>query len=157
VVTGAAAAAAAEAAVGTTAAKATAMGVGSTIALAGTALAIALWPSTMGEYVVADPNNGRSKPHGGELHDRTIDEIIDGLKRDPSVTNIRKNQVQVDIHGNRVGNNRPDIQHDSNDIQYDKGGKHVIIEVDNIPKNSDSHVEEIQKNDPNAVVVPILL
>ena len=26
--------------------------------------------------------------------------------------NIRKNQTQVDINGNKVGNNRPDIQYD---------------------------------------------
>ena len=33
---------------------------------------------------------------------------------------IRKNQVQVDVNGNKVGNNRPDIQ-------YDYEGKHYVI------------------------------
>lgn len=37
------------------------------------------------------------------------------------MTNIRKNQKQVDIDGNVVGNNRPDIQ-------FDKQGKHTNIE-----------------------------
>ncbi|MBR5831759.1 MAG: hypothetical protein IKY79_04000 [Bacteroidales bacterium] len=38
---------------------------------------------------------------------------------DSDATEIRKNQVQVDVNGNKVGNNRPDIQ-------YDYEGKHRV-------------------------------
>lgn len=56
-------------------------------------------------------------------HNEKIDNMINILKKDKDVTNIRNNQKQVDIDGNVVGNNRPDIQ-------FGKQGKHTNIEYD---------------------------
>ena len=55
------------------------------------------------------PNGGIAKQHGGLLHDKAIDECISDINKCGG-SNIRKNQVQVDINGIKVGNNRPDIQ-----------------------------------------------
>ena len=60
--------------------------------------------------------------------------------------NIRKNQTQVDINGNKVGNNRPDIQ-------YDIDEKHINVEFDAKPANGTKHQQTILKNDPNAIVI----
>ena len=49
------------------------------------------------------PNSGIAPPHGGKEHNNKIDNLIDRLQRDPGVSNIRKNQQQVDIQGNTVG------------------------------------------------------
>jgi hypothetical protein len=70
---------------------------------------------------------------------------VDELKQDSSVTDIRKNQVQVDVNGNRVGDNRPDLQ-------YNKDGCHYCVEYDNSLDNSVRHGEVIRANDPNARV-----
>ena len=75
------------------------------------------------------PNDGNAKPHGNNNHNDAIDNRIDDLKKDPSVTDIRKNQQQVDVDGNKVGTNRPDVQ-------YNKDGCHHCVEYDNVPKNS---------------------
>ena len=90
-------------------------------------------------------NGGVAKPHGGTAHDAAIDTEIARLQQDPAVTNIRKNQQQVDINGNKVGTNRPDIQ-------FDKNGRHHCIEFDMNPSNGGRHETVIQKNDPNAQV-----
>lgn len=90
-------------------------------------------------------NGGDAKKHGNEKHNDAIDKKVKELKQDPSVTNIRKNQQQVDKNGNKVGTNRPDVQ-------YDKDGCHHCVEFDNIPKNSQNHGEVIQRNDPEAVI-----
>ncbi|PUA29167.1 MAG: hypothetical protein B0W54_00730 [Cellvibrio sp. 79] len=91
------------------------------------------------------PNGGDAKPHGNEKHNNAIDKKVDELKKDPSVTNIRKNQQQVDKDGNKVGTNRPDVQ-------YDKDGCHHCVEYDNVPKNSENHGTVIGANDPDAVI-----
>ena len=65
------------------------------------------------------PNGGNAKPHGGKEHDDAIDDEIAELKKDPTVRNVRKNQQQVDVNGDKVGLNRPDIQ-------YDKGNTTTI-------------------------------
>ena len=65
------------------------------------------------------------------------------LKKDDKVTNIRKNQKQVDINGDVVGNNRPDIQ-------YDKNGVHTNVEYDTRKFSSNKHKKTLEKNDPNA-------
>jgi hypothetical protein len=75
------------------------------------------------------PNGSNAKPHGGVVHNNAIDEHIDRLKADPKVTNIRKNQQQVDVKGDKVGTNRPDIQ-------YDKGGCHYCVEYDQSARNT---------------------
>ena len=93
------------------------------------------------------PNQGIAKPHGGPAHDGAIDRRIEELKTDPSVTNIRKNQVQVDVEGRRVGNNRPDVQ-------FDRCGIHHCVEYDTRPRNSVRHGQVIQQRDPNAVFEP---
>ncbi len=95
-------------------------------------------------------NGGRAKPHGGNKHNSIIDQKINDILNLDGVTEIRKNQIQVDVDGNRVGNNRPDIQ-------YDKDGVHYNIEVDNSHKNSINHGKTIQKNDPNSNVELIII
>ena len=96
------------------------------------------------------PNNGEAKPHGGDVHDQAIDNLVDQLKQDPEVENIRKNQAQVDADGNKVGNNRPDVQ-------YDKNGSHYNVEYDNVPENSKRHGDVIRANDSKAVTELIIL
>lgn len=63
---------------------------------------------------------------------------------------IRKNQVQVDVNGNKVGNNRPDIQ-------YDYEGKHYVIEIDNRKRTSTMHEKTIRQNDPKCEIKLIIL
>ncbi len=91
------------------------------------------------------PNNGNAKPHGGEKHNGAIDQKVEQVKKDPSVTNIRKNQQQVDVNGKNAGRNRPDVQ-------YDKKGRHHNVEFDNSKKASEKHGTTIKQNDPNAKV-----
>ena len=45
-------------------------------------------------------------------HNSAIDKYIEDMP--PKAKNIRKNQTQVDINGNKVGSNRPDVQYDLN-------------------------------------------
>ena len=90
------------------------------------------------------PNGGIAKQHGGLLHNKAIDEYISDINKCGG-SNIRKNQVQVDINGMKVGNNRPDIQYDFNDIHYN-------VEYDYKIKNSQKHYQTIVDNDPNSVV-----
>ena len=90
------------------------------------------------------PNNGIAKPHGGIKHNSSIDKEVDNIRKQGG-KNIRKNQVQVDVNGNRVGNNRPDIQ-------YDINGEHHNIEFDTKEINSNKHNETIRNNDPNSQV-----
>ena len=89
------------------------------------------------------PNNGFSNPHGGDSHNDRIDKLIERLKRDPEVSNIRKNQRQVDINGNTVGKNRPDVQ-------FDKHGQHTNVEYDTKIGSSKRHQKVIEQNDPEA-------
>ncbi len=91
------------------------------------------------------PNGGNAKPHGNENHNNAIDKKVEELKEDSSVTNIRKNQQQVDKDGNKVGTNRPDIQ-------YDKDGCHYCIEYDHAPKNRRNHKTFIEANHPEAII-----
>ena len=60
--------------------------------------------------------------------------------------NIRKNQTQVDVNGNKVGSNRPDVQ-------YDENGQHVCVEFDTKSENGLKHQQTIQNNDSNAKVI----
>ncbi len=91
------------------------------------------------------PNEGEAKPHGGEKHNEAIDKRIEKLKEEPAVENIRKNQQQVDVEGNNVGKNRPDVQ-------YDKDSCHHCVEYDTVPKNSTKHGEVIKQNDSKVKV-----
>ena len=91
------------------------------------------------------PNGGNAKPHGSPKHNTAIDNKITNLKQDKSVTNIRKNQQQVDVNGKNVGKNRPDIQ-------YDQKGTHVNHEIDTKAANSKKHGIVIKQNDPNSKI-----
>jgi RHS repeat-associated protein len=86
-------------------------------------------------------NDGDCKPHGGQKHNKAIDDYIEKLRNDPEVTDIRKHQVQVDVDGYRVGNNLPDIQ-------FNKGGVHHNIEFDTKPNAAVNHMKAIRSNDP---------
>ena len=88
-------------------------------------------------------NGGNARPHGGPAHNQAIDDEIGQLQGDPSVTNIRKNQVQVDVDGSRVGDNRPDVQ-------YDRDGIHHNVEFDTKRSRSEIHRTTIETNDPAA-------
>ncbi len=91
------------------------------------------------------PNGGNAKSHGGSKHNDAIDTRVNELKSDGEVTNIRKNQTQVDASGKKVGSNRPDVQ-------YDKDGQHHNVEYDNIERNSVKHRDVISRNDPNSKI-----
>ena len=90
---------------------------------------------------LAKANGGVAKKHGGTGHNRAIGNFIANI--DPRATNIRKNQQQVDVNGNKVGNNRPDIQ-------YDLYGIHYNVEYDTKEKLSVKHQNEIHKYDPKS-------
>ncbi len=89
------------------------------------------------------PNGGDAKPHGNADHNKAIDEKIVELKQSGKAEEIRKNQAQVDYDGNKVGNNRPDVQ-------WNTDGVHHNYEVDRTMKNSDRHKKVIEANDPKA-------
>ena len=89
-------------------------------------------------------NQGNSKPHGGKVHNNAIDNYIKDQKQSGN-TDIRKNQCQVDAEGNKIGNNRPDVQFN------DENGYHHNVEFDNDPKKSAKHKETIERNDPNSI------
>ena len=89
------------------------------------------------------PNSGIAPPHGGKEHNKKIDNLIDRLQRDPNVSNIRKNQQQVDVQGNTVGKNRPDVQYDKNEI-------HTNVEYDTQNRSMQHHKKVLPQNDPNA-------
>jgi hypothetical protein len=91
------------------------------------------------------PNGGDGAPHDGEAHNQAIDDRIGQLKQDPTVTNLRKNQQQADVNGNKASTNRPDIQ-------YDRDSVHNVEEYDRRAKSSNAHGVTIKKNDPNASV-----
>ncbi|MFN8337418.1 MAG: hypothetical protein U0T36_00180 [Saprospiraceae bacterium] len=57
---------------------------------------------------------------------------------------VRKNQQQVDINGNSVGTNRPDLQ-------FNKGGNHYNLEWDNSARASARHKRFVSGNDPKAI------
>ena len=90
-------------------------------------------------------NQGVAEKHGGTVHNEVIDSRVKDLKSQEGVTNIRKNQQQVDIDGKRTGTNRPDLQ-------FDRDKQHHVIEFDTVPKNSVRHGEVIQGNDPQAML-----
>ena len=122
--------------------------------LAGLSLASEFLPVSVGDVKDAGkvvkkvassirPNGGIASPHGGKVHNDKIDKLIKILRNDKNVRNIRKNQKQVDIKGNVIGNNRPDIQ-------FDKNGIHTNVEYDTKQSSSDKHKKIIDTNDPDA-------
>jgi RHS repeat-associated protein len=119
------------------------------LSIASEVLPISIGDVKSGEKIIKNihnkitPNNGIASHHGGKIHDEKIDKYVENLKKDDKVTNIRKNQKQVDINGDVVGNNRPDIQ-------YDKNGVHTNVEYDTRKFSSNKHKKTLEKNDPNA-------
>lgn len=95
------------------------------------------------------PNLGANPPHGGPEHEAAIREKEAEVKA-LGATNIRINQVQVDINGDRVGDNRPDLQ-------YDLDGVHHNWEVDRDPARSAAHGVRITANDPQATCTLTML
>jgi hypothetical protein len=77
--------------------------------------------------------------------------MIDELKQNEGNKDIRKNQAQVDANGNKVGNNRPDVQ------WTDEDGVRHYKEYDHNPKSSENHGKVISKNDPKGVVEPEII
>ena len=75
------------------------------------------------------------------MHNDKIDEAINSIPK--GAENIRKNQVQTNFEGYRVGNNRPDLQ-------YDYKGVHYNIEFDIKKNQMEYHKKIIIENDPNA-------
>lgn len=57
---------------------------------------------------------------------------------------IRKNQKQVNFDGNVVGNNRPDIQFDKNNVHYN-------VEFDTKKSTLERHKTIVESNDPNSI------
>ena len=88
------------------------------------------------------PNEGKGRPHGGEKHNKAIDDYIENIRK-ANVEDIRKNQKQVDIDGNTVGRNRPDVQYNKDDVHYN-------VEFDTKEHSSEVHKKVIEKNDPNS-------
>jgi len=91
------------------------------------------------------PNDGNAAPHGGPDHQEAMRQEIENA-RSQGAENIRANQTQVDLHGNSVGNNRPDVQ-------YDLNGDHYNVEFDKNATRSAEHGETIRQNDPDSVCI----
>ena len=70
-------------------------------------------------------------------------DILTTLNNDKDVFDIRVNQTQVNAQGQRVGNNRPDIQYKRRST-----GKQHSVEVDKDKQNMD-HCKDIEANDPD--------
>ncbi len=117
------------------------------IGLSGRASGLSSGPLAAGSNAAKGPrpNGGRGPQHGGPEHNDAIDNLVNDLLSDPSVSNIRKNQQQVDVNGKKVGRNRPDVQ-------YDKDGCHTCVEFDHSARRSLQHGDKIRRNDPKAKV-----
>jgi hypothetical protein len=96
---------------------------------------------------------GGGNVHGGAKHNSEIDQHISKLKlsKNNRVTNIRKHQRQVDINGNEIGRNLPDIQFDFR--QPNETIVHFNVEFDNALQNSIRHNNTIRSNDPSSKVI----
>jgi RHS repeat-associated protein len=87
------------------------------------------------------PNNGDCRPHGGGDHWQLILNLVASLQNHGGVTDIRANQWQVDISGNVVGRNRPDVQWTQDGVRHHR-------EFDRGSTNQ-RHQDDINRNDPN--------
>ncbi len=90
-------------------------------------------------------NNGDSGVHGGVAHNALIDNEIARMKK-AGYTDIRKHQAQVDVNGNKVGSNLPDVQGTINGVRE-------IVEFDTKDSNGIRHEKVIRQNDPNAKII----
>ena len=80
---------------------------------------------------------GRTKSQNDDLI-----AYVEQLKKE-GVDDIRIDQQQVDIHGQKIGSNRPDLQ-------FTKDGKRYYVEWDRTTSGREiGHAERIAANDPN--------
>ena len=91
----------------------------------------------------APPGNGGTTetPHGSPEHDAKVNEEVQKM-RDKNYGDIRKNQTQVDAQGNKVGNNRPDVQGTNPET-----GQREHVDVDRDPNRGVQHDQDIRRND----------
>ncbi len=95
---------------------------------------------------------GRWGPrHGGDAHWQRMQQIANGMER-RGWRDIRINRRQVDVDGNPVGWNRPDIS----GLNPRTGQRHNI-EVDTRGRSSERHLDTLNRNDPNARNTGIVL
>jgi hypothetical protein len=92
----------------------------------------------------APPGNGGTTetPHGSPEHDAKVNEEVQKMQ-DKNYGDIRKNQAQVDAQGNKVENNRPDVQGTNPET-----GQREHVEVDRDPNRGLQHEQDILRNDP---------
>jgi hypothetical protein len=101
--------------------------------------------NAIGEQLgVANANGGVAPKHGGTIHNERIDQWSKKLQNNKGVTDISKNQQQVDINGKLVGKNRPDLQ-------FNYKGNHYNLEWDTKIKSSITHKRIVTGNDPKAI------
>jgi len=98
-----------------------------------------------------DANEGDSPQHGKADHDAAVNKEVKRMQ-DAGHKDIRKNQAQVNAKGEKVGNNRPDVQGTNT-----KTGKREIVEIDRTQKKADKHNKVIKKNDPDAEIINIII
>ena len=91
-------------------------------------------------------NQGKAPQHGSEEHNVEVDKEVERMKQG-DYKDIRKNQTQVDAKGNKVGNNRPDVQ------GINQKGEREYVEIDKNPRSSQRHGEVIKGNDPNGKII----
>ena len=104
-----------------------------------------------------DANGGGGPSHGNPDHNEKIDGWIDGMKQEhgDKLSDIRKNQKQVDANMEVVGTNRPDAQVT---VELEDGTKQrFYYEVDRNQTNSDIHRTTIEGHDPDGIVVTYIL
>jgi RHS repeat-associated protein len=76
---------------------------------------------------------------------RAVADYVNTLQK-LNATDIRVNQQQINIHGERVGINQPDLQ-------YTLSGKRIYVEWDRVPASrAIPHGERIMANDPDGIV-----
>lgn len=90
-------------------------------------------------------NGGVGPQHGGADHNDAIDTKAAELQ-EQGWTDVRKNQQQVDVDGNKVGTNRPDLQ------GTDPNGNRHAFEWGRSDSRLNDQADRIQYNDPNCTV-----
>jgi hypothetical protein len=79
----------------------------------------------------------------GENHERAIRAQVEELDATPGVTDVRVNQPQVDVDGNMLDANRPDVQ-------WNEDAIHHNVEFDTDPRAAERHRIRIELNDPRS-------
>lgn len=93
------------------------------------------------------PNNGNGTIGTNPNQAAKLAQDIQQAQQE-GATDIRVNQEQVNAQGQRVGQNRPDLQYtDSNGVRH-------YIEYDQDPASGAAHAQRIRANDPAGIVEP---